>query len=228
MTLSRQFTLQFLYKKEIGKDTFSFYFSRPEEFAFLAGQYNRWTLPIMAADGKGSSRFFTISSSPFAGNFLTLTAKVGTSDFKKALLQIREGDTISIFGPMGQLVLDETDTREKVFLAGGMGITPFYSMLIYASQKNLNLPFTLIAAFSFPEEAVFFEQLTGIVKAHPNIGFFYTRGISQGLIKKYVKNIPNSVFYIAGPPPMVKGVRKTLEELRIPEEDIRVEEFSGY
>ena len=100
MVQSQTYTIPFISKKEIAKDTFSFYFSRPKEFEFIAGQYNRWILPTNATDGRGASRFFTISSSPNEKDFISLTTKIIQSDFKKSLLQLKEKDEIKIFGPM--------------------------------------------------------------------------------------------------------------------------------
>ena len=138
MNQSQPYTLPFIKKIEVSKDTYSFYFKRPDGFDFIAGQYNRWTLPITATDGRGSSRFFTISSSPSEKDFLVVTTKIIQSDFKKELLKLHENQEIKIFGPMGQFILDENSEKEHVFLAGGIGITPFHSMIAHEAEKNSN------------------------------------------------------------------------------------------
>src|SRR5579859_490803 len=125
---SKPYVVQFITKEQVAKDTYTFYFKRPEAFDFFPGMYNRWTLPITATDGRGSSRFFTISSSPLE-NKLTVTTKIIQSDFKKALLNLREGSEIKIFGPMGNFILDEANVKPRVLIAGGIGITPYHSML---------------------------------------------------------------------------------------------------
>lgn len=244
MNMSQNYAIQFLSKKEITKDTYSFYFSRPKDFVFFSGQYNRWTLPITANDGRGSSRFFTISSSSLESEFISITTKVGISDFKKALLQLEKNDEMKIFGPMGRFTLDESDTRQKVFIAGGIGITPFHSMLLYAAAKNLTIPLTLLVSFSTFEEAAFYTELTELEKTHPHIKIIYTithpeesknpwsgetGRISSEMIQKYVRDISQSVFYMAGPPSMVDGTKKLLlEDIRIKNENIKIEQFSGY
>jgi ferredoxin-NADP reductase len=243
MIESKPYTLRFLKKVAVAKDTYSFYFSRPEQFEFIAGQYNRWTLPITATDGRGASRFFTISSSPLEKEYITITTKIIQSDFKKALLELKENDEMKIFGPMGEFTLDESDVREQIFIAGGIGITPFHSMLLYAGGKNLSLPLTLLASYSVPEEMVFYDELTQLAKEHQSIRIVYTitklqesqtpwQGetgrVSEEMLKKYAKDVMQSVFYIVGPPPMVDGTKALLEQMKIPGENIRTEQFTGY
>lgn len=240
---AKSYTTRFLHKKEVAKDTFSFCFERPEKFEFLPGQYNRWTLPITANDARGSSRFFTISSSPLDTDTLSITTKIIQSDFKKALLKLESNNEIKIFGPMGNFILNETNTKPRVFIAGGIGITPYHSMLTYAAAKNLTIPLTLFVSFSTPEEMVFHEELKKISEEHTKIKIVYTitkpeesqiswdgeKGrISQELIKKYVSNITGKFFYVVGPPPMEEATTKMLKDLQITEENILTEAFTGY
>lgn len=240
---SKPYVIQFISKEQVAKDTYTFSFKRPDEFDFLPGMYNRWTLPITATDGRGSSRFFTISSSPLVKDKLTVTTKIIQSDFKKALLHLKENDEIKIFGPMGNFVLDEINTKQRVLIAGGIGITPFHSMLTYAAVKNLTIPLTLYVSFSTPEEMIFFEELKQIGETHSNIKIIYTitkpeesqthwegeKGrISEGLIKKYLPDIEGALYYVVGPPPMEEATTKMLKEMGLSEENILTEAFTGY
>lgn len=243
MIKAQSYSIKFINKKKVAKNIFSFYFEKPQKFNFVAGQYNRWTLLITAADGRGSSRFFTISSPPADKNTLVVTTKIIQSDFKKALLKLKVGQEIKIFGPMGQFILDENTEKEHVFLAGGIGITPFHSMLADAAAKNANKKLTLFVSFSIPEEIIFLDELTEIAKSHPNFHSIYTvtkpqesqmpwQGetgrMSKNMIKKYINDISQCIFYIVGPPPMVEGTQKLLEDMKISSENIRTEQFSGY
>lgn len=240
---SKPYVIKFLSKQELAKNTYTFIFEQPNDFEFLPGQYNRWTLPITATDGRGSSRFFTISSSPLIKDRLTITTKIIQSDFKKALLNLKANDEIKIFGPMGNFILDETNTKPRVFIAGGIGITPFHSMLTYAAAKNSTIPLTLFVSFSIPEEIVFYEELKKLEEQHPTIKIIYTitkpeesqttwngeKGrISEEMIKKYVADINNTLFYVVGPPPMEEGTKKLLSDMHIFEENILTEAFTGY
>jgi ferredoxin-NADP reductase len=239
---SKPYTIKFISKQELTKDTFTFAFERPNDFAFLPGQYNRWTLPIEATDKRGSSRYFTISSSPSDIDTLTVTTKIIQSDFKKALLNLKKNDEIKIFGPMGNFILDETTSKPRVLIAGGIGITPYHSMLTYAAAKKLTIPLTLLVSFSMPEEMVFYDELKKL-ESYPNIKIIYTitkpeesqtpwtgeKGrISEELIKKYVSDITNSLFYVVGPPPMEEATTKILKGMQIAEENILTEAFTGY
>ena len=243
MINSQQYIIHFLYKEKIARDTYTFSFNRPFEFTFLPGQYNRWTLPITALDGRGSSRFFTISSSPFEKDTITFTTKIMQSDFKKALLNLKKNDEIKIFGPMGNFILDETNTKPKVFIAGGIGITPYHSMITYAAWKNLKIPLTLIASYSNSDEMIFYEELKKLEKQHANIKIIYTitkpetsqiswngeKGrISQDLIKKFVADITKKLFYIVGPPSMEETIKILLNQMQIRDENILTEAFTGY
>ncbi len=243
MRQSQSYTIRYLKKNKLTKDTYVFYFEKPKEFDFIAGQYNRWTLPITATDGRGSSRFFTISSPPSEKDFLVVTTKIIQSDFKKELLKLHENQKIKIFGPMGQFILDENSKKEHIFLADGMGITPFHSMIAHEAAKNSNKKLTLFVSFSVPEEIIFLNELTEITKNHPNIHVIYTvtkpqesqmpwdgetGKISEEMIKKYHVDSAQSIFYIVGPPPMVEGTQKLLEDMHVPNEQIKTEQFTGY
>lgn len=243
MNISQSYTTKFIKKEKIAKSTYSFYFEKPQGFEFIAGQYNRWTLPINAMDGRGSSRFFTISSPPFEKEFLVFTTKIIQSDFKKALSKLEAGKEIKIFGPMGQFVLDEDNQDENVFIAGGIGITPFHSILMNAAVNNSTKLLTLFVSFSMPQDLVFFDELAKLPQIHPNIKIIYTitkpqesqmpwneetGRISDTMIKKYVADISQCIFYIVGPPSMVEGTQKLLEEMNIPNEHVKTEQFSGY
>ena len=243
MSTSQSYSIPFLFKEKLTKDIYRFYFKRPKKFDFKAGAYNRWTLPLVATDKKGSSRFFTISSSPLDQQYLIVTTKIGTSDFKKALMQLNKNDEIRIFGPMGNFVLNEKETKSMVFLAGGISITPFYSMLHYAARKKMKTSLTLFVSFSTPEEMIFYDELKKLEEKNKNIKIIYTitnikktqtrwqgeRGkISENLIKKHVSNLNDVLFYIVGTPTMEEETTTLLRKMKIKEENILTEEFTGY
>ena len=176
-------------------------------------------------------------------NELVVTTKIIHSDFKKKLVKLEVGDEIKIFGPMGQFIFDENHGGENIFIAGGIGITPFHSMLMNTAAQNSTKKLMLFVSFSIPEEIVFLNELTEIAKNHANINIIYTitrpqesqvswngetGRISDVMIRKYVKDISTSTFYIVGPPPMVEGTQKLLAGMNIPNQHVRTEQFSGY
>lgn len=97
----------FIKKLQINSSVYAFYFSLPKDFVYTAGQYIQMTLLHDDVDERGSSRFFTISSSPTEKEYLMITSRKGWSSFKKALFSLKKGDTVQIFGPMGTFVLPE-------------------------------------------------------------------------------------------------------------------------
>lgn len=238
------FTLPFVKKEQLNADTYSFYFDRTKhEFEFDPGQYMRMILPHDSPDDRGTSRFFTIASSPLQKDFLMHTTKIIKSSFKQTLNSLQPGQEVQYWGPTGKFVLQEDSPRPLVFIAGGVGITPYHSMLIFAAQKNLTLPLTLFVSFSIPEEIIYYDELTAIAKEHTNIKVIYTLTrpqesklpwsgetgrVSEELIKKYIDTVSECTYYVSGPPPMVDGTDTLLKDMKISEEQIILEKFTGY
>lgn len=243
MQIQQTHTVKFIKKVQLTEKTATYYFEKPVDFTFLAGQYNRWTLPYHITDGQGSSRFFTISSSPLDKKYLTFTTKNGLSGFKKTLLRVKPDDTIKIFGPMGNLFFNDDDQKPKVYLSGGMGITPFYSMLTYAHGIRSKQSILLIASFSNLQEILFYNELTNITQKNKNISVVYTvsdrnektntlnlvKGdITGKLLDTFIPRKNNSLFYIVGSSQTETSLKELLTEWGITQENIITEQFTGY
>lgn len=240
-TKPESFYLPFVKKEKIAKDTYSFYFdSAKQNFSFLAGQYVDMILPIKNPDYRGSERSFTIASSPLNKKYLMITTKIMKSSFKKALVSLKPDQAVEFNGPWGEFVFKEEETFPRVFLAGGIGITPFHSTIAYAHSKILSIPITLFVSFSRWEDVVFYKELSDISKENPNVKIIYTithpdpqwKGetgrISEGLMKKYVLDISDPRYYIVGPPNMVADMEEIVVKMGVPSEKIFIENFSGY
>jgi ferredoxin-NADP reductase len=242
-----QFTLPFLHKEYIAKDTYSFYFdlSTKPEYTFSAGQYTRLLLDLPEGDPRGRSRMFTTSSSPDQKDNLIITTKITDypSIFKRQMMQIKKGQRVDFFGPMGGFILPTQSKRPLVFLAGGIGVTPFHSMLLYAAKINYKTPITLIASFSTVEEAIFFNELSKLGNDYPSIKVVYTishpedsrekwkgeKGrISEELIRKHISDMLLPDYFISGPSVMVGDMLNLLEEMKIPLDQVREEQLTGY
>lgn len=163
--------------------------------------------------------------------------------FKRVLQRLPIGAAVKIEGPSGTLTLHDDTTRAAVLLAGGIGITPFRSMLLCATKEKR--PHRLILFYSNrrPEDAPFLNELQALERNNPHYTLIATMtDMTQsrrawsgetGLITKeklatYTKHAALPVYYIAGPPKMVKGLQTMLREIGIDDEDIRAEEFAGY
>jgi len=238
----QNFSLPLVRNEQVNRDVMSFYFDRTKNpsYDFLPGQYNRVIIPSVQNDPRGTSRMFSIASSPLEKEYLMITTKISQSPFKQTLNSLQTGGSVDFFGPIGRFVYDETDTRHHVFLAGGIGLTPFRSMIMYAASKNLATPITMVVSFSTVEEFIYFDELTKISADHKNIKIIYTvtrpesswtgqtGRISTDMIIKYIPDFQNCPFYICGSAKVTVALEEIVKSMNISEENIKKEEFPGY
>lgn len=235
-----KFQLPFIKKEKLEGDVYIFYFDRKAvEFDYFAGQYFRITLPINNPDNRGSSRYFTMSSSPDE-KYLAFTTRIIKSSFKLALSKLKAGDMAMFFGPFGEIFQDKKELTSKVMLAGGIGIAPAYSMLKFIDNKKLKVNFTTLVSFSRKKDSIFYDELKAIELRNPAVSIIYTftkdkikKGYEQGVIdeekiSKYAPNYKSSRFFIAGPPAMIESMQKIISNLGISDNMIIYEDFSGY
>ncbi len=239
----QEFYLPFLKKEKVAKDTYAFYFDRSfRPFEFLPGQHVRVTLPIEHPDARGNSRLFSIASSPLEKKFSLIVTKIIQSSFKQALLQLIPGQKVHFLGPLGMFYLKEEIHSSHVFLAGGIGITPFLSMIPYAVEKKLTITIVLLASFSTMNDIIFYDRLTALARNNPYIKIVYALThpkeseswsgeigrISKENIKKHVPEYEKALYYIVGPPAMVTAMIEIVKNMEIPKEQILRESFVGY
>ncbi|HVZ59121.1 MAG TPA: FAD-dependent oxidoreductase [Patescibacteria group bacterium] len=235
--------LTFLRKEQITHDTYSFFFTRPlQSFDFLPGQYIKMFLDLPKDDPRGRNRSFSICSSPEQKDVLMITTKESESKsiFKQTLYQLRSGDNVRFFGPLGRFVLPEQSDKPLVLLAGGIGITPFHSMLLHAASVNYQREIFLFNSYHSVEEIVFYEELKNLSQNHRGINVIFTvsnpdrswKGetgrISGEMIKKYVSNFMDAEYMLCGPTEMVVSMLAILDEMKILDEHIQEEMFTGY
>lgn len=214
--------LKVLDKKKETKDIFSLILEKPKGFRFYPGQYIDVELPTK---DPFKTRAFTISSSP-TEDYLMITPKRGISQFKKTLYKLKAGDKISASHPAGTFTLDETESA--VFLAGGIGITPFRSMLKYAVDQKLSTPITLIYSNS-DNNFLFKKELNQWQKLYPKLKIHYVVTDKDGrLTLDKLRSIVNSIYYLAGPPKMVDDFESMLLKLGVDPTNIRTDRFDGY
>src|SRR5579884_245909 len=139
-------------------DNIRTFFFKPEiPVQFTAGQYAEWSLPHPHADKRGAKRWFTISSSPNEP-LLSITTKLDAekgSSFKKRLFQLQPGYEATLNGPFGDFVLPKLIQTPLIFVAGGIGITPFHSMLQWLAETNETRPIKLLYAVRSEDEIIF-------------------------------------------------------------------------
>lgn len=237
------FKIPFIKKEKLTKDTYSFYFKRTEESRdFVAGQYFEIFLPIKNPDERGRDRVFTCASSPTEKDYYMITTRIIKSSFKKELFKLKKGDLVRFNGPWDDLNFDEKEELPQIFMAGGIGVTPFHSILKYSIDKKLSLPMTLFASWKTKEEIVFDKFFKDAEKkldnfkyiptiTHPDNGKDWsgeTGRISERLVKKYIPKVRNYRFRIAGPPALVKAMKELCVQMNVQKENIIAEDFEGY
>lgn len=200
------------------------------EFSFLAGQYVRISAPkLLYADPKGISRVFSIASSPNDKNKISVAFRDSGSGFKRTLMELPIGSLIDIEGPFGYFTLPKDNSRPLVFIAGGIGITPFLSMVRYATEEKPARQITLLYVNRNAESAAYLEELTTIAKQNPHFLLKNQFGrIDANFIQQSVKNLVEPIWYIVGLPTMVAETRYLLSRLDVNDAKIYFEDFIGY
>lgn len=237
------YRVKLLGREEVAEGTIAFHLEKPAGFEFKAGQYLDVTqISPPEKDNEGIARSLSIASAPEEKDLIFATRMRNTA-FKRVMKTMPLGSELEIEGPYGSFTLHNNAARPAVLLAGGIGITPFRSMLLQAANKKL--PHRLILFYSNrrPEDAAFLEEIQKLQKSNEKFTFVgimtamekSTRSwngekdhLSVELIAKYCKDLSAPIYYVVGPPGMVVSVRKTLNDAGVNDDDIRSEEFGGY
>jgi len=229
-------------KEEVAEGTVAFHFQRPADLEFKAGQFIDVTLiDPQETDAEGNTRSFSIASAPFETDLIIATRMRDTA-FKRVLNSRALGTEVSIAGPFGSFTLRQ-NSQPAIFLAGGIGITPFRSMLLQAFHDRIVRRFVLFYSNRRPEDATFLEELQQL---HRNAGGFRliatmtdmkksrrpwegeSGRLNPAMLAKYVGELHGPVYYVAGPPGLVSAMQEVLNAAGIKTNDVVAEEFSGY
>src|ERR1700719_1578230 len=235
-------------RTEVAEGTMAFQFEKPNDFLFRAGQYIDLTIASPETDlgnghlVNGLKHTFSIASSPYDEE-LVVTTRMRDTTFKQAISVLPVGSPAKIEGPMGSFNLHNNTARPAVFLAGGIGVAPFLSMLSFATTEKLRHPIVLFYANRYLEDAAFIDELWELEATNPRFRLVpiltrtdknyrgwkgETGHLSPEMLLTHVGALRGPIYYIAGPPPMVAAARRTLVDGGVDEDDIRTEEFAGY
>jgi ferredoxin-NADP reductase len=229
-------------KREVAKGTLMVIFDLlGEEVDYRPGQYF-WVelLDPPYEDEKGSRRHISLVTSPTERGVLGLCTRLRDSAFKRSLAELPVGAPVEVEPPKGDFVLPEDTSRPLVFIAGGIGITTFRSMLRYIQDKQLPHRVTLIYSNRDRESTAFLDELEEIAAANPNIRLIVTmtkdeswpgerRRIDADFIKDHLGDeLDEATFMVAGPPAMAEGVTAELQAAGVDEQRITTGSFSGY
>ena len=217
----------------------SFQFQPEGPLTFEAGQYLRYTLDHPAPDNRGVSRFFTVASAP-SEPFVMLTTRFSTpgSTFKRALRRLEVGAVVEAAGPYGRFTYAERE-MPAVFVAGGIGITPFRSILLDLASRPYGADITVLYGNRTPEIPFrhLFDDLTSkqprlrivYVISEPNPEWHGPVGrIDEAFIREHVSLASMPAFYVSGPKAMVEAIEGALHTVGVADEKIKKDYFPGY
>lgn len=217
-------------KKQEATDVTTFVFKPELLFPWKAGQFLHYTLPHLNPDSRGIERYFTIATAPFE-NYVMITTRFAEdgSSFKKALKSLKIGGQIEAVGPDGNFTVDDPN-QKMVFIAGGIGITPFRSILLDLEHRIQPISVTLLYANKTPD-FVYKQELEKIAGKNPSFKIHYfvdPQRIDENSIKKIVKNLQKPIFFVSGPVRMADGLGNLLKEIGVPKSNIKKDFFPGY
>lgn len=227
----------------VAERTMAFEVEKPEGFSFKPGQWIDITLPHPSeATESAKIHGFSIASAP-GDDTLTVATRMRDTAFKRVLGQLPLGSEVEITMPGGSFTLHNNAEKTAIFLVGGIGITPVRSILRHAAQQKLPHRIIVFYSNSAPENTPFLEELQALQKENPHFTLVPTmtkmeqsqrswdgeRGqITKALIDKYASDAKSPIYYVVGPPKMVRSLQKMLEDAGCDSDDIRTEGFGGY
>ena len=236
-------SMRLLKKRDLTTNISEFWFEPARKFVFIPGQFLEWSLAHPRSDTRGTRRFFTISSAPEEERIL-LTTRFSdpSSTFKKTLRELRSGDEIVASNLEGEFVLPKDQRKKLVFIAGGIGITPFRSIIKHLIEKNEKRDIVLLYSNRVREDIVF-KDIFNMAEKNNGLRAIYTlteddktptdwqgeKGfINEDLIKGQIPDYQERTFYVSGPEPMVKAFEKMLGQMGIAKKNIKRDYFPGY
>ena len=209
-------------KIKIAPNIYDFIFSSNKKINFEPGQYMEWTLPQADPDSRGNRRYLTLASSPTEADIrIGVKYYDSPSSFKQQLL--KSGGTIVASQLAGDFVLPKDKKEKLVLVAGGIGVTPYRSMIKYLKDTNELRDIILIYINRSADEIVYKDVLEYVKTMYINTS--ETGHLSSEKIINDIPDYLNRTWYISGPHAMVNAIEKMLNEMKV--KKIKTDFFPG-
>jgi ferredoxin-NADP reductase len=236
-----RFMLTLSRKEEIANGTYEFVFESDRPMPYAAGQYIEWTVDGKGADSRGNRRYFTIASAPTEPEVrLGIRYYPSPSTFKEKLVAMPERSSLTATQIAGDFVLPNDRSRKLVFIAGGIGVTPFRSMAKYLTDTKEARSITMFYSnntaaeisykdvFDAAEKAIGMKTVYALTKEPVPVPGTHQGFIDAALIRSEVPDYRERLFYISGPNSMVEAFKSTLRSMGVSRFDIKTDYFPGF
>jgi ferredoxin-NADP reductase len=226
--------------REVAKGTLLVLFSVDDYPEYRPGAYFWVELPDRGhSDEKGLRRHISLATSPTDAGVVGLATRLRDTAFKRTLAELRVGDEVEVEEPKGSFLLPEDTGAEYVFVAGGIGITVFRSMLRYIAATGEPYRVTLVYSNRDRESSAFLDELSDLEERIPGLKVVLTmtdepgwegetRHLDADVLGELLGGLEEKTFLVAGPPGMAEAVSDSLKAAGLPEERVLADKFSGY
>ncbi len=235
-------TVSIVSRETVASDTLALRLTKPSGFSFEPGQTIRLTIPPDASSGAGEARVFSIANAPHEPDLQVVTRLRDSSPFKQALKTMTNGSELQIAGPLGSFTQEADQSRPIVFLAGGIGITPFLSMLRDADHRGGLSQTTLFYSNRSPADSAMLAELQALDVANPGFSLVATMTnveegqtwegktgyIDAAKLSHHLTDVKSPIYYCVGPGRFVSAMKSMLTNIGVEAVNIQVEQFGGY
>jgi len=226
--------------REVAQGTLLVLFAVEDYPHYRPGSYFWVELPARGDDDeKGLRRHISLATSPTDEGVVGLATRLRDTAFKRTLAKLEVGDEVEVEEPKGTFLLPEDTSAEYVFVAGGIGITVFRSMLRYIAERELPYRVTLVYSNRDRVSSAFLDELEELEQRIERLRVILTmtdddgwegesRHLDAEVLGELVNGLDGKTFLIAGPPAMAEAVADSLTAAGVPEDRVLADKFSGY
>jgi ferredoxin-NADP reductase len=226
---NKRYEMKFIRRIKEAEGIYSYIFALPPKFKFKAGQYMEWTVAQNKPDSRGNRRYLTIASSPTEPGvmFTVKEPPAKKSAFKQKLNQLKPGEVILASDLSGSFILPGKADKKLAFLAGGVGITPFRSMIKYLIDSDQKRDIALLYSAATPDE-ISFQNLFKAAARLDIKAIYNTGSLDEAKIRTLLPDYNQRTFYVSGPYGFVQAMHQNLIKLGVSNSKIITDYFPGY